>query len=280
MLVGRMQGQIPLAVSSKMLCPTSARSVVLGLHSGNSMGFPLCCCLAGCQVAREHEAGSREAEAPAQGCPLPAGTRWESLPWAGHWEGLPAGAQRLMEWMFLTGKQTLWSEMIPWAGMYLAPVLRKLGWNCENHKLFCFVFFFIYLEIAETQETRIHWDRRKSKRLSLFSCILLPALHCALPGHTLRSVTSPQMKEHNSLSFYTMKADRLVWHQTVIQQWWPLYKREVFFKNKTAVTLIKLISYSFCMMIFFLGYQRTSQGMAFLSCQCKIKEQIQQNWKN
>lgn len=58
-----------------MLRPTSVHSVVLGLHSGNSIGFPLCCCLAGCQAAREHEAGSREAEAPAQGvlCQLAPG---------------------------------------------------------------------------------------------------------------------------------------------------------------------------------------------------------------
>lgn len=72
----------------------------------------------------------------------------------------------------------------------------------------CTAFFFFFTwKLLKLREHKSTETEAKEKVCHYFHLPLYPLLHDALPGHTLRSLTGPWMKEYNSLSFCTMKAD-------------------------------------------------------------------------
>lgn len=128
---------------------------------------------------------------------------WNVLSWNTKWHGMNFTH---LELGFLV-KNWVLSKNIPLSWMYLAAVLRKLGWNGKNDKLLFIVWLgFFNLEFPETQRTQIHWDRSQRKRLSLFSFTLV----CTSSWHLARTHIEKFNKSLNKatqLSFCTMKAD-------------------------------------------------------------------------
>lgn len=157
-------------------------------------------------------------------CALGAGIRWEPSSWTELCEMCTAETQNRMQLMLHTWNWAVLSKRIPLSGMYLAPVLRKLGWNHENYKL---PFFFSLLgncwNLGNTNPLR----EKPEKRLWLFSCTLVPPSSWCLARMHFEKFNK-SLNEGTQLSFFLYNEIRCisVWHQR------ELFNNDVLYTNE------------------------------------------------